>query len=211
MRESTVIAELNAQRAEDYARISSRILHHYVDLFPGFTFTELDAALSVMAEEIKTLRAAVRNKAGDDLCWIAGMPEMAKALPREEFLQSCVRYHSQIAEARGVFTGGRTIAQLEKRIIELEEAPANARRTRILHQRLERWFSLDSEVRFMEVMPGETYRWCVRLKQYFADEPCERAFGVGESGAYLEALAKALDCAFLLESEDDRKADADIR
>lgn len=65
------------------------------------------------------LRMAVLNQCGDNLCWIID-PEKAKALPEKEFLESCSRYHAQIAKERGVLEGGRTIAQLEARVLELE-------------------------------------------------------------------------------------------
>ncbi len=72
-----------------------------------------------LREENQKLRAAVRNQCGDNLCWFDD-PEVGRALPREEFLQSCGRYYSQISKERGVVLGCRTIAQLEARVLELE-------------------------------------------------------------------------------------------
>jgi hypothetical protein len=51
--------------------------------------------------------------AGDNLCWITD-PAQAKALPETEFLESCRRYRQQIADERGEFAEGKTIAQLEE-------------------------------------------------------------------------------------------------
>lgn len=84
---------------------------------------------SSMAEEIEDLReentrlrASIRNQVGDNLCWLKD-PELGKALPREEFLNSCERYYAQIS-GNGVAFGCLTIAQLEARIIELEDEVA---------------------------------------------------------------------------------------
>jgi hypothetical protein len=72
-------------------------------------------------EENLRLRNAVRNQCGDNLCWLED-PEVGKALPKEQFLQSCSRYWEQISSEKGVVPPGcRTIAQLEARILELEE------------------------------------------------------------------------------------------
>jgi hypothetical protein len=57
-------------------------------------------------------RASILNQCGDNLCWLAD-PEVGKALPEAEFLESCRRYRNQLAAERGEFTGGMTIAQLE--------------------------------------------------------------------------------------------------
>lgn len=54
--------------------------------------------------------ASLRNRIGDGLCWFT---EGDPIPPKEEFLQSCERYHAQIATKHGVLQGGKTIAQLE--------------------------------------------------------------------------------------------------
>jgi DNA-directed RNA polymerase subunit RPC12/RpoP len=78
--------------------------------------------------ENERLRYAVRNMTGDNLCWITD-PEVGKALPREEFMQSCGRYYEQISAEKGVVPPGcRTIAQLEARIVELEESNGKLRK-----------------------------------------------------------------------------------
>lgn len=69
--------------------------------------------------ENKRLRLCIRNQRGDDLCHITDLPQ-AMALPQAEFLESCRRYHDQISR-NGTLEGGRTIAQLEARIVELEQ------------------------------------------------------------------------------------------
>ncbi len=73
------------------------------------------------AAEIEKLRNAIRNQRGDDLCWIQNPEnaEIAKVLPEGEFLESCRRYHAQLASERGVFSRGMTIAQLEAEIERL--------------------------------------------------------------------------------------------
>ncbi len=74
-----------------------------------------------LAAENASLRASLLNKRGDDLCWIED-PGKAKALPAEEFFESCRRYHAQLASERGELAVGQmTIAQLERRVLELEE------------------------------------------------------------------------------------------
>lgn len=69
------------------------------------------------AARIAELEASVRNQQGDNLCWFDGSPPIP---PKAEFLESCRRYHDQIATQNGVLEGGRTIAQLEARVVELE-------------------------------------------------------------------------------------------
>lgn len=66
---------------------------------------------------------AILNARGDDLCWITD-PEQAKALPENEFLESCRRYRLQLVDGRGEVCGLKTIAQLEARIRELEAWPS---------------------------------------------------------------------------------------
>jgi hypothetical protein len=67
-----------------------------------------------LREENARLQRAVRNQAGDALCWVKdpACPDV-QALPREEFLESCRRYHAQIAPQHGVADGLPTISQLE--------------------------------------------------------------------------------------------------
>ncbi len=67
-------------------------------------------------DALKAENASLRNRLGDNFCWI-GTPEqleIAKALPWPEMQESCRRYHAQISShGTSVFTGGKTIAQLE--------------------------------------------------------------------------------------------------
>ena len=89
-------------------------------VYQGHLMALLKSHSEELREEIRSHRLAVRNAAGDNLCWIDG-PVPSKIPPREEFLESCRRYHAQISGERGELTGCRTIAQLEARIIELED------------------------------------------------------------------------------------------
>lgn len=78
---------------------------------------EFSKAADGRYERIAELEASVRNQQGDNLCWFDGSPPIP---PKAEFLESCRRYHDQIATQNGVLEGGRTIAQLEARVVELE-------------------------------------------------------------------------------------------
>lgn len=78
---------------------------------------EFSKAADRRYERIAELEASVRNQQGDNLCWFDGSPPIP---PKAEFLESCRRYHDQIATQNGVLEGGRTIAQLEARVVELE-------------------------------------------------------------------------------------------
>ena len=79
----------------------------------------LKAELDVAAEEEQALRsqndilsAAIRNQTGDHLChW----PEDSIPIPpREEFLESCSRYHARmISGGHPILTGSMTISELE--------------------------------------------------------------------------------------------------
>lgn len=72
-------------------------------------------------EETARLRTAVLNQCGDNLCWIKETASAA-ALPEAEFLESCRRYRAQIANDRGEFSSGMTIAQLEAEVERLRMA-----------------------------------------------------------------------------------------
>lgn len=65
------------------------------------------------------LNAAIMNQCGDNLCWFE--PNGQKIPPRAEFLESCARYHAQIAGERGDLNGCKTIAQLEAELGEFRE------------------------------------------------------------------------------------------
>jgi hypothetical protein len=73
-----------------------------------------------LEKENSALRRALLNKRGDDLCWIED-PKKAKALPADEFLESCRRYHAQLLQERGELSVGQmTIAQLERLVARLK-------------------------------------------------------------------------------------------
>lgn len=72
-----------------------------------------DGEYKRLVAENTALRAAILNAAGDDLCWFQH-EDKGKIPPREEFLESCRRYHAQMSGERGELTGCKTIAQLEQ-------------------------------------------------------------------------------------------------
>lgn len=79
--------------------------------------TELAEAL----KEISELRSSILNIEGDNLCWIHDPG--TKIPPQKEFLESCRRFHGQMASIRGVLEpGSKTIAQLEREATELRVA-----------------------------------------------------------------------------------------
>lgn len=71
-----------------------------------------------LEEEIVKLQTRLLSAAGDDLCRLT--PEEIKEMssggvkipPKEEFLASCERFHSQIAAGPGVMNNCLTLAQL---------------------------------------------------------------------------------------------------
>lgn len=80
--------------------------------------------------EIERLNGIIVNILGDNLCWLDGLefPEQAKALPRQQFMESCSRFHAQITAERGTAAGGRTIAQLEAENADLRRDREEAER-----------------------------------------------------------------------------------
>lgn len=73
------------------------------------------------AENVK-LRASVLNQCGDNHCHLSEEDRAKMPIaPISEFLESCSRFHAQVAGANGVIDSGcMTIAQLEARVEELE-------------------------------------------------------------------------------------------
>lgn len=86
-------------------------------------------------EEIQELRRRLLSAAGDDLCRLS--PEEIKAYsggtvkipPKEDFLASCERFHSQIATERGVLKNCLTLAQLIVENAMLREEIARLQRS----------------------------------------------------------------------------------
>lgn len=93
-----------------------------VGLHAGLVVGEARGAAEVkaVARERDEARAAFLNSKGDDLCWFD--PASPKIPPREEFLESCSRFHQQISAINGMLSGCKTIAQLELEVERLTEA-----------------------------------------------------------------------------------------
>jgi len=75
-----------------------------------------------LREECERLRAAVRNQAGDNLCWLKD-DEIGSIPPEAEFLESCRRFHGQMSGR--TLAGSMTIAQLEAEIERLRQENRN--------------------------------------------------------------------------------------
>jgi hypothetical protein len=103
-----------------------------------------DGALARVQEENRLLRVAVLNQCSDSLCWVV-TPETAKALPEREFLESCRRYRQQIADERGEFRGGQTIAQLEATLEYRSQTIVDLQRQLAEAQTLVTTFRMESE------------------------------------------------------------------
>ncbi len=89
----------------------------------------IDGLLGAAIEEIERLRKSVLNRQGDDLCWfdIGATHPHVKIPPAEEFLESCRRFHEQVAGDSGLLEGCMTIAQLEAEVERLRAALAQHR------------------------------------------------------------------------------------
>src|SRR3990167_4585407 len=83
----------------------------YVDQFAT------NALLAELAAEIERLKIRLLSAAGDDLCRLSQeeIKELSsgavKIPPKEEFLASCERFHTQIAKESGVMKDCMTLAQ----------------------------------------------------------------------------------------------------
>lgn len=82
-----------------------------------------NARLQQRVAELEAENASLRNQLGDNLCFLTDQEDHAaiiQALPQAEVEESCRRYQAQMRAERGVFTGGKTIAQLEQELAEHE-------------------------------------------------------------------------------------------
>lgn len=82
--------------------------------------------LASLQQRIDRLSLAVRNQCADNQCWIE-FTDKAGALPRDEFLKSCERYHAQLQNTVDLEAGTMTIAQLEAENEELRLQVAKLR------------------------------------------------------------------------------------
>lgn len=120
-----------------------------------------------LLERVDGLQNAVRNQRGDDLCWITD-EGAAKALPKEEFHESCERHRLKIASERGEFTGGRTITELEAENERLKQECDELQRTFDLRwaadmRAIARWRGGDPEKQFR--LPDHADLCCWLLAQ----------------------------------------------
>lgn len=60
------------------------------------------------------------------------------------------------------------------------------------NERLEAWLNADPEMRWIEVMIGDKYRWCVRFWQTTFEEPGSYKVSEREAGTLEEAFKIAL-------------------
>lgn len=60
-------------------------------------------------------------------------------------------------------------------------------------ERLMDWFNKDPEMRYAEVMVGESLRWHVRLRQLSADDLDDVVMVKREAGTLADALRAAID------------------
>lgn len=75
------------------------------------------------------LERSVLNQCGDNLCHLVEIP--IQIPPRAEFLESCRRYHAQIAGDVGELQAGQmTIAQLEAEVAWLRGGLADSGKSR---------------------------------------------------------------------------------
>ena len=108
-------------------------------------FPRLTAAIAAAEAERDEARLRLLSAAGDDLCRLSQeeIKELSsggvKIPPKEEFLASCERFHSQIAGEAGVLSGCFTLAQLiaenEKQRADLA---ASRERERVLREEASR-------------------------------------------------------------------------
>jgi hypothetical protein len=78
-------------------------------------------ALREANERLLVENARLKSILADNACWMDADPVGARALPREEMLESCRRYVEQITNRCGTLRAGQvTIAQLTARVEELE-------------------------------------------------------------------------------------------
>ena len=85
---------------------------------------EGDLTIHQIASKLVKENASCYNQLGDNLDWLADgedHAEVIRALPEAEVIESCRRYQAQMRVERGVFTRGKTIAQLEQEVTRLEQ------------------------------------------------------------------------------------------
>jgi hypothetical protein len=129
----------------------------------------MDPQLRIQELEIENrrLRAAVLNQCADNMCWLED-PEVGKALPATEFIESCARYHAQLVNGVGTVTARTmTIAQLEAALLKSEDECQQYHKyldavARVLHP------SKDPEDRFTylpDQLAGMVDQLCAKLAQ----------------------------------------------
>jgi hypothetical protein len=104
---------------------------------PGFVrHTSHRTCIERLKFERDRYKAFAAGRRADDLCWITDISELeaARSISREDFLESCGKYRSELeaapfGEALATVPHCMTMARLIARVIELEELHEQAQGT----------------------------------------------------------------------------------
>lgn len=102
---------------------------------------EMEKRMLAMMEENEQLKLRLLSAAGDDLCRLtqeeikAYSSGAVKIPPKEEFIASCERFHSQIAKESGVLENCLTLAQLIAENQSIKDELAHMRTSEAIQDR----------------------------------------------------------------------------
>lgn len=136
-----------------------------------------------LRNENTRLRAALFNVEGDNQCWIPKTGTF-QLPPRAEFMESCSRFHAQLASEHGVLSGCKTIAQLEQENATLRDySDKHYADAMIAHH----WFAKH----FGEQMNGRDFAVKCQIAERAMKEEETLAAAAPELRDALEALLKS--------------------